>query len=182
MGHDDHDLPEIHSELVAHTFSFPEEMVCYDMSAHTVNMSLTTESDCQAAGLMWTDADSGPSDDDHGDDHSDEEGDHDDHSDEDEHHEMGALVIHIEEEGDYGFALPGHIGFSIVMGESGHDDHNDHDDHDEDEGELAADDDAFEYDPHSWLDPVSFSAQLNLVMMQMALTFPDGAEVFSENA
>ena len=177
-------------------------MVCYDMSAHTVNMSLTTESDCQAAGLMWTDADSGPSDDDHGDDHSDEEGDHDDHSDEDEHHEMGALVIHIEEEGDYGFALPGHIGFSIVMGESGHDDHNDHDDHDdhsededdhddhsededdhdEDEGELAADDDAFEYDPHSWLDPVSFSAQLNLVMMQMALTFPDGAEVFSENA
>jgi zinc transport system substrate-binding protein len=113
---------------------------------------------------------------------------------------MGALVIHIEEEGDYGFALPGHIGFSIVMGESGHDDHDDHDDHsddeddhddhsddeddhDEDEGELAADDDeAFEYDPHSWLDPVSFSAQLNLVMMQMALAFPDGTDVFSENA
>jgi ABC-type Zn uptake system ZnuABC Zn-binding protein ZnuA len=205
MAHEDHDLPEIHADRVVHTLSFPAEMVCYDMSAHTVNMSLTTESDCQAAGLMWTDADSAPSDndhgdDDHGDDHSDEEGDHGDHSNEDEHYEMGALVIHIEEEGDYGFALPGHIGFSIVMGESGHDDHDDHgdhsddeddhddhsddeDDHDEDEGELAADDDeAFEYDPHSWLDPVSFSAQLNLVMMQMALAFPDGADVFSENA
>ena len=73
MGHEDHDLPEIHADRVAHTLSFPEEMVCYDMSTHTVNMSLTTESDCQAAGLMWTAANSGPGGDDHDDDDGDEE-------------------------------------------------------------------------------------------------------------
>ena len=78
MEHDDHDLPEIHAELVAHTLSFPEEMVCYDMNTHTVNMTLTTESDCQDAGFMWTAADSGPG----GDDHSDEG-----------HHSVGAVVI-----------------------------------------------------------------------------------------
>ena len=110
MEHDDHDLPEIHAELVAHTLSFPEEMVCYDMNSHTVNMTLTTESDCQAAGFMWTAADSGPG----GDDHSDEG-----------HHSVGAVVIHIEAEGDYGFALPNDIEFFIVMGEGGHDGHDD---------------------------------------------------------
>ena len=112
LGHEDHDLPEIHADLVAHTLSFPEEMVCYDMNTHTVNMSITTESDCQAAGLMWTAANSGPG----GDDHSDEE----------EHHEVGALTIHIEAEGDYGFALPNDVEMYIIMGEGGHDDHDDH--------------------------------------------------------
>ncbi|MFL2973603.1 MAG: metal ABC transporter substrate-binding protein, partial [Candidatus Thalassarchaeaceae archaeon] len=87
-------------------------MVCYDMNTHTVNMSLTTESDCQAAGLMWTAANSGPS----GDDHSDEE----------EHHEVGAVVIHIEAEGDYGFALPKDVEMFVMMGEGGHEDHDDH--------------------------------------------------------
>ena len=77
-AHDDHDDHD--------------EMVCYDMNTHTVDTSLTTESDCQAAGLMWTAANSGPG----GDDHSNEE----------EHHAMGAVVIHIEAEGDYGFVLP----------------------------------------------------------------------------
>jgi ABC-type Zn uptake system ZnuABC Zn-binding protein ZnuA len=196
MGHDDHDLPEIHSELVAHTFSFPEEMVCYDMNTHTVNMSLTTESDCQAAGLMWTAANSGPS----GDDHSDEE----------EHHEMGAVVIHIEAEGDYGFALPNDIQMHIVMGERGHDghddhgedDHDDHDDHGEDdhddhgeddhgeddhddhddEIEAGDDEEVFTYDPHSWLSPIAFEAQINVVLATLTSIFPNGSDSFTENA
>ena len=42
--HDDHDHGE-HDE---------DEMVCYDMETHTVDSSITTEEDCDAAGLMWT--------------------------------------------------------------------------------------------------------------------------------
>ena len=196
LGHEDHDLPEIHADLVAHTLSFPEEMVCYDMNTHTVNMSITTESDCQAAGLMWTAANSGPG----GDDHSDEE----------EHHEVGALIIHIEAEGDYGFALPNDVEMYIIMGEGGHDDHDDHgdddhddhgdddhddhgdddhddhgdDDHGDDGDEIVAGEgeDAFTYDPHSWLSPIAFEAQLNLVLDSLSSTFPDGSELFTENA
>jgi ABC-type Zn uptake system ZnuABC Zn-binding protein ZnuA len=194
MDHDDHDLPEIHAELVAHTLSFPEEMVCYDMSTHTLNMSLTTESDCQTAGLMWT---ANTSDD--------------DHSDEEEHHEMGAIVIHIEAEGDYGFALPNDIRMHIVMGERGHDGHDDHDDHEDDHDDdrddhddhdddhdddrddhddhdddhddaLEGDGDAFTYDPHSWLSPLAFEAQLNIVLDTLNSIFPDGSSDFSVNA
>ena len=75
------------------------------------------------------------------------------------------------------------------MGEGGHDDHDDHDDHDEGhegdgDGEIVAGDgeEAFEYDPHSWLDPLSFNEQLNLVKEKMTLTFPEGAEIFASNA
>jgi zinc/manganese transport system substrate-binding protein len=177
------------------------------MNTHTVNMSLTTESDCQAAGLMWTAANSGPS----GDDHSDEE----------EHHEMGAVVIHIEAEGDYGFALPNDIQMHIVMGERGHDghddhgeddhdghddhgedDHDDHDDHGEDdhddhgeddhgeddhddhddEIEAGDDEEVFTYDPHSWLSPIAFEAQINVVLATLTSIFPDGSDSFTENA
>ena len=50
-GHGDHDDHGDHDE---------DEMVCYDMSTHTVDSSITTEEDCDAAGLMWTAANSGP--------------------------------------------------------------------------------------------------------------------------
>ena len=43
-------------------------MVCYNMDTHEIDMSINSEADCDAAGLMWTDADSG--DDDHSDDSS----------------------------------------------------------------------------------------------------------------
>ena len=160
MGHEDHDLPEIHADRVAHTLSFPED----DHDDHS------------------------DEEDDH-DDHSDEEDDHDDHSDE-EHHEAGAVVIHIEVEGDYGFALPNDVELYVLMAEGGHDDHDDHDDHSDEEddhddhgGEIGADDDeAFDYDPHSWLDPLAFKEQVNLVLEKLTMTFPDGTEVFAANA
>ena len=53
-GHDDHG----------------DEMVCYDMSTHTVDDSYDNQADCEAAGLMWTAASGGP-------------GGHDGHSDDD---------------------------------------------------------------------------------------------------
>ena len=43
------------------------DMVCYDMSTHSVDHSYTTEEDCEDAGLMWTSASSGGDHGDHGD-------------------------------------------------------------------------------------------------------------------
>ena len=41
-------------------------MVCYDIDSHEVDFSITSQEDCDAAGLMWVPSNSGPSgDDDH---------------------------------------------------------------------------------------------------------------------
>ncbi|MDA8610196.1 metal ABC transporter substrate-binding protein [Euryarchaeota archaeon] len=154
MMEDDHD---------EHDDGHGTDMVCYDMSTHTVNPAYTTEADCEAAGLMWTAGTSGP-------------GDHDDHDDHEDHveltegqlmeafnasdadgdqllniseigelierieeleegdHHAGYMTIHIQAEGDYGFALPMDVEFHILMGEGGHDDHAGHDGHEDDHG------------------------------------------------
>ena len=53
-----------------------DEMVCYDMSTHTVDSSYDNQADCESAGLMWTAASGGPGGhDDHGDDDMDMGGD-----------------------------------------------------------------------------------------------------------
>ena len=72
-------------------------MVCYDISTHTVNHTYDSEAECEAANMMWTAANSGPSD-------NHEEG----------HHEPGYVSIHIEEEGDYGFAVPNDVEFFVL--------------------------------------------------------------------
>jgi zinc transport system substrate-binding protein len=272
MGHEGHhDLPEIHSDRVAHTLSFPihiagdwvdewgaehsidsdswndntithydnHEMWAvaqnseddqyypglwskYDWTWESEELyycqstfGADTEADAMSAesanasdlatgcgGFPWSlmeevghddHSDEEGGHDDHGDDdHSDEEGGHDDHG--DDHHEIGAVIIHIEEEGDYGFAMPSDIEFFVIMGEGGHDDHDDHgddhDDHSDEEGdhddhsdEIEADggEEAFDYDPHSWLDPLSFNEQLKLVQDKLTMTFPDGTDAFAEN-
>ena len=173
------------------------DMVCYDMSTHTVDMTYTNQTDCEAAGLMWTES-SG----------------HDDHDEEEiyqaiwnesdtnmdgnlnvtelEHfiHEMeeldreegvGYAVIHIEAEGEYGFAIPHDVEMFILSegdGHEGHDDHgDDHDDHDD-----HGDDEALAYDPHSWLDPVAFKAQASFVLEELKKAYPDLADTFQSNA
>jgi len=71
------------------------------------------------------------------------------------------------------------------MGERGHDGHDDHDDdHDDHDDALEADDeeDGFTYDPHSWLNPLAFEAQLNVVLDTLSSTFPDGSSEFTINA
>ena len=97
---------------------------------------------------------------------------------------VGYAVIHIEAEGEYGFALPYEVKLFILMDEDaheghGHDDHgdDDHDDHDE-----HSDDVALNFDPHSWLDPVAYKTQAGLVLEQMKLAFPDLADTFQANA
>ena len=51
-------------------------MVCYDMNSHEIDMSITSEADCDAAGLMWTEEDNGGNHD--GNDNHDDNGDSDD--------------------------------------------------------------------------------------------------------
>jgi ABC-type Zn uptake system ZnuABC Zn-binding protein ZnuA/Ca2+-binding EF-hand superfamily protein len=210
MDEDDHDHGD-HDE---------DEMVCYDMSTHTVDSSITTEEDCDAAGLMWTAANSGPGgDDDHDEDHGDEmnmtamaemmfamfDTNEDGSLDESEvhammegmmgeEHEEGVAFIglHIEEEGEYGIALPAGVELHVLMaGEDegddhgshdGHDDHTGHDDHgDEDDHDDHAEEE-LAYDPHSWLDPVAMAAQADVVLAKLIEVFPDGEDVFTENA
>ncbi|MGB2286251.1 MAG: hypothetical protein ACPH8S_05250, partial [Poseidonia sp.] len=48
---------------------------------------------------------------------------------------MGYVMLHIDAEGEYGFAHPAHLEFHLIMagdGHEGHDNHAGHDDHDED--------------------------------------------------
>ena len=137
---------------------------------------------------------------------------------------VGYVSIHIDQEGDYGFALPMDVEFHILMGEDDHDDHDDHDeglchdttthenvdlneadcenaghvwmegeheddDHEDDDHDdesnntiIAEDGEDISYDPHSWLDPLAFEAQLNIVLEKLILTFPDGTSNFTTNA
>ena len=62
-----------------------EDMVCYDMSTHTVDHTIDNEADCEAAGYMWTE--------DQSDDH--DHGDHGDDSDE--------IVMYITSDMDFHF-------------------------------------------------------------------------------
>ena len=128
----------------------------------------------------------------------------DDHDGHEEHNQVAFATLHIEEEGDYGFALPSGIEYFILMGEGGYDDHDDHghddhgDDHDDhgddedhsdeedhsDDGEIVADEDeeAFDYDPHSWLSPVAYKAQIDVVLNALITAFPEGEADFKANA
>ena len=130
--------------------------------------------------------------------------DDDDHDDHDEHNEdiLGYAIIHVEAEGEYGFAhsdelsvflMPhgGHDGHDDHDDHQGHDDHDDHDDHgDEDGHDDHGDEDAHDedeedlgsYDPHSWLDPVAVKTQTNLVLGHLITAFPAGEETFRANA
>ena len=59
----------------------------------------------------------------------------------------------------------------------------DHGGHGE-EGEIEAgeDEEAFNYDPHSWLDPVSFKEQAKVVLEALKEAFPSDASTFTANA
>ncbi|MED5308184.1 MAG: zinc ABC transporter substrate-binding protein, partial [Candidatus Thermoplasmatota archaeon] len=178
-----------------------DEAVCHNTETHE-NTEHTTKEDCEAAGHMWMEG-------------------HDDHE-EPNDGTRGYLTIHVEVEGEYGFAVPSDISVSILMGDGheghdhgsheGHDDHSGHDDdghdedghdedghdedghdedghdedgHDEDgDSTIVADEDeeAFDYDPHSWLDPISFKAQAQLVLDALIEVFPNGSETFTANA
>ena len=200
-----------------------EPNTCHDEDTHETHDEYTNEDDCEAAGYMWMDEDG----------HDDH--DHDGHDEiemmfnmtdansdgsvdleemlgmmgEDGHEEGVAFIgFHVEEEGDYGFALPEGVKLHVLSmgGHEGHDhgahgdDHNDHaddsgDDHADDNGDDHADHgddhddhddhgdaDALAADPHSWLDPVAYSAQVEIVYNTLSKAFPDNADAFRANA
>ena len=121
-GHDDHG-DDGHD---GHDDDGHDDMVCYDMSTHTVDQSYTTQTECEAAGLMWTAGNSGPG------------------------------------------------------GENGHSD--DDSTGSGDSTIVADEDEEFEYDPHSWLDPIAFKAQTQLVLNALIEVFPNGTDTFTANA
>ena len=96
--HDDHD----------------DEMVCYDMSSPTVDATITTEEDCQTAGLMWTAANSGPGGD----------GDHDQHDDHGDGHDEPMTPEHAIESFD--MDNDNHISWDEFWHSWGEDDHDEH--------------------------------------------------------
>ena len=114
--------------------------------------------------------------------------------------ELAFLELDIEVEGEYGIALPAGVTMHVIS-EGDHDDHghgedshdeNGHDeaghDDDDDHGEEGDDhdeeghDEALAYDPHSWLDPVAFKAQVSRVADLLTTSFPEGADTFAANA
>ena len=162
--HDDHDYNETHDDHDEGEFELTPEDVL--MMFDTNNDSLLSFDE------FW---------------HSWEEDDGDDH---DGHH-VAFATLHVEEEGDYGFALPSGIEYFILTGAGGHDGHDDHDDHGDDHsdhsgdgGEIVADEgeEAFDYDPHSWLSPVAYKAQVNVVLEAFIAKFPEGEADFKSNA
>ena len=107
---------------------------------------------------------------------------------------LGFVTIHVEAEGDYGFLMPADVGFHVLMGEDGHRDHAGHDGHG-DEGDHGDEDDdhgadgdnhsaeeSLNYDPHSWLSPSAFKAQMNVVLNGLTIAFPAGEDNFNANA
>ena len=124
----------------------------------------------------------------------------------DERHGMyGAISIHIDVEGDYGFALPHDVTMHVMPtghdGHAGHDDHDghsdeerdrdghsdeegDHDDHSDEEGDHDdhGEEESGRFDPHSWLDPLSYRAQAALVRDALIEAFPEGEADFTANA
>ncbi len=67
-------------------------------------------------------------------------------------------------------------------GAEGH--HHDHGHGSEGEGEIEAEEgeEEFNYDPHSWLDPLAFKAQAQVVLDALKVAFPSGAANFTANA
>lgn len=118
---------------------------------------------------------------------------------EDDHDEGAFLKLDIDEMGDYGMALPVGVTVELVMEGEGHAGHGDHaanghddgdhaeDDHDDDHGDdddhnEEGHDEELAFDPHSWLDPLAFKAQMTLVTGLLSTSFPDGADAFEANA
>ena len=156
-----------------------DESYCYDMGNNAIVDAI--EEECTSPYIWVEESHDG----------------HDGH----EEQPVAFATLHVEEEGDYGFALPSGIEYFILIGEGGHDGHDDHDDHghgdhsdDEDHsdeedhsddgGEIVADEEeeAFDYDPHSWLSPAAYKAQIDVVLNALITAFPEGEADFKANA
>ena len=71
----------------------------------------------------------------------------------------------------------------VAQESSGAHDHGHHDEHG-DEGDIEAveGEEEFDYDPHSWLDPLAFKQQAQVVLEALKAAFPSGEDDFTANA
>ena len=106
-----------------------------------------------------------------------------------EGHADGYAILHIEEEGEYGIGVHADIDFAIIgeeHDEHDHEEEGEHDEHDhEEEGEHDEhdhDEEGVSFDPHSWLDPLAYKAQLEIVLEAMVIAFPTMEDTFRANA
>ena len=120
--HENYESTEADCEAAGHMWDEEGDHggVCHNTTTHENYES--TEADCEAAGHTWMEGDHHDYPEVHADynahslsfpeeeDHSDEGVD----SGEEDHHEPGYAVVHIEEEGDYGFAVPKDVEFYIL--------------------------------------------------------------------
>ena len=166
---------------MTHTMPSGESDLAYESMLVSDLCELMTDGPFESTtlGMMHDDHDDH---DDHGDDDHDDHGDddhgdddHDDHGD-DDHDDHGDGDHDADGTGDNADTDDDH-------GDDDHDDHGD-DDHGDDGDEIVAgdDEDAFTYDPHSWLSPIAFEAQVNVVLASLSSTFPNGSAAFTENA
>ena len=183
-GHGDHDDHDDHDD-----HGSDSAMVCYDIGTHTVNSTYQNQADCEGAGLMWVAGNSGPG---GQDDHHEgachnttthenyesneadceaaghmwmEDDDHDGHEGDGDCHNTSTHENYESNEADCEAA--GHM----WMG-----------DHSEQEIVADEDEEAFDFDPHSWLDPLSYKAQVGVVLDALIAAFPSGEAAFTENA
>ena len=54
--------------------------------------------------------------------------------------------------------------------------------HSEQEIDAGEGEEAFDFDPHSWLDPLSYKEQIGVVLDALIVAFPSGEAAFTENA
>ena len=135
MEHDDHDHNETHDENESDEEEFMEAMMqmMFNMSDSNSDGSLNASEVEMMFEMM---------------------------GEEDDHHEEGVAFIglHVEEEGDYGIALPAGVSLHVLMGDhddhdhGDHDDHGDHSDHGDEHGDGFEWAGVFEMDDstHTW--------------------------------
>ena len=115
--------------------------VCHDASTHENHEEYETEEDCVAAGHMWM---------------------------EEENHDLPE--IHAD-----------FVAHTLSFPEDDHDDHSDEeDDHSDEEDDHS--DEEIEFDPHSWLSPLAFKAQVDLVLEVLNQQYPEHEDTFNDNA
>ena len=127
-SHENYDSTEADCEAAGHNWMEDDDHVdhnggvCHNTTTHENYDS--TEADCEAAGHTWTEKEAHNHPEIHAENvvHSlsfPEESPSDENHTGEEDHEAGYAVVHIEEEGDYGFAVPKDVEFYILAGDSG---------------------------------------------------------------
>ena len=89
-----------------------------------------------------------------------------------DHAEHGMIALHVDAEGDYGFALPHDVTMHVLKGE-GHDDHDDHDDHGDEDHDDHGDEHGDEHgDGPSGLASLKWTTARTWSMQRLTATTP----------